>query len=79
MLIYDISITHNHDPYNFLKNTVTKEYSFIFAFLLLVSFIITITAAVLLEKKAITPSIISSIIKNIFNAPAKFKVLLALL
>ncbi len=45
MLIYDISITHNHDPYNFLKNTVTKEYSFIFAFLLLVSFIITITAA----------------------------------
>ncbi len=45
MLIYDISITHNHDPYNFLKNTVTKEYSFLFAFLLLVSFIITITAA----------------------------------
>jgi amino acid transporter len=45
MLIYDISITHNHDPYNFLKNTVTKEYSFIFAFLLLISFIITITAA----------------------------------
>ena len=45
MLIYDISITHNHDPYNFLKKTVKKEYSFIFAFLLLVSFIITITAA----------------------------------
>ncbi len=45
MLIYDISITHNHDPYNFLKNTVKKEYSFIFAFLLLISFIITITAA----------------------------------
>ena len=45
MLIYDISITHNHDPYNFLKKTVKKEYSFIFAFLLLISFIITITAA----------------------------------
>lgn len=45
MLIYDISITHNHDPYNFLKNVVKKEYSFIFVFLLLVSFIITITAA----------------------------------
>jgi amino acid transporter len=45
MLIYDISITHNHDPYNFLKNTIKKEYSFIFAFLLLISFIITITAA----------------------------------
>ena len=45
MLIYDISITHNHDPYNFLKNTITKEYSFIFAFLIIVSFIITITAA----------------------------------
>ena len=45
MLIYDISITHNHDPYNFLKNTIKKEYSFVFAFLLLISFIITITAA----------------------------------
>ncbi len=45
MLIYDISITHSHDPYNFLKNTSGKEYSFVFGFLLLVSFIITATAA----------------------------------
>jgi amino acid transporter len=45
MLIYDISITHNHDPYNFLKTAIKKEYSFIFAFLLLISFIITIIAA----------------------------------
>lgn len=45
MLIYDISLTHSHDPYNFLKATSNKEYSFIFGFLLLVSFIITITAA----------------------------------
>ncbi len=45
MLIYDISLTHSHDPYNFLKATSGKEYSFIFGFLLLVSFIITATAA----------------------------------
>ena len=44
-LVYDISLTHNHDPYNFLKATSDREYSFIFGFLLLVSFIITITAA----------------------------------
>ncbi|MCL4406952.1 MAG: APC family permease [Candidatus Parvarchaeota archaeon] len=45
ILIYDISLTHNHDPYNFLKATSGKEYSFIFGFLLLVSFLITITIA----------------------------------
>jgi amino acid transporter len=45
MLIYDISLTHSHDPYNFLKATSDREYSFIFGFLILVSFIITITAA----------------------------------
>lgn len=45
LLIYDISLTHSHDPYNFLKATSDREYSFIFGFLLLVSFIITITAA----------------------------------
>lgn len=45
MLIYDISLTHNHDPYTFLKNSISKEYSFIFGFLLLISFLITITAA----------------------------------
>ncbi len=45
MLIYDVSLTHSHDPYNFLKATSDKEYSFIFGFLLLVAFIITITAA----------------------------------
>ncbi|MCL5009632.1 MAG: APC family permease [Candidatus Parvarchaeota archaeon] len=45
ILIYDISLTHSHDPYRFLKETLGKEYSFIFGFLLLVSFIITITAA----------------------------------
>ncbi len=45
MLIYDISLTHSHDPYNFLKATSDREYSFIFGFLMLVSFIITITAA----------------------------------
>ncbi len=44
-LIYDISLTHSHDPYKFLKETLGREYSFIFGFLLLVSFIITITAA----------------------------------
>ena len=45
ILIYDISLTHSHDPYNFLKATSGKEYSFIFGFLLLVSFLITITIA----------------------------------
>ncbi|MCL4400643.1 MAG: APC family permease [Candidatus Parvarchaeota archaeon] len=45
VLIYDISLTHSHDPYNFLKVTSNKEYSFIFGFLMLISFIITITAA----------------------------------
>ncbi len=45
MLIYDISITHSHDPYNFLKATSDIEYSFIFGFLILVSFLITTTAA----------------------------------
>lgn len=45
LLIYDVSITHSHDPYNFLKATSGREYAFIFGFLLLISLIITTTVA----------------------------------
>ncbi|MGC8682262.1 MAG: amino acid permease [Candidatus Acidifodinimicrobium sp.] len=45
VLIYDISLSHNKDPYTFLKHTVGKEYSFIFGFLFLISLLITTIAA----------------------------------
>ncbi len=45
VLIYDISLTHDRDPYNFLKDTSGKEYSFIFGFLMTITFIIIVVAA----------------------------------
>ena len=45
VLIYDISLSHNKDPYTFLKHTVGREYSFIFGFLFLISLLITTIAA----------------------------------
>ncbi|MEM3190900.1 MAG: amino acid permease [Candidatus Parvarchaeota archaeon] len=44
-LIYDVSLSHNKDPYTFLKHTVGKEYSFIFGFLFLISLLVTTIAA----------------------------------
>ena len=45
MLIYDISLRHRVDPYSFLKGVLGKEYSFLYGFLLVISFIITTIAA----------------------------------
>lgn len=45
MLIYDISLKHKEDPYAFLRRTLGKEYSFIYGFLLIISFLVTTIAA----------------------------------